>query len=197
MIAVITDHCCQLVIKCKKAAVQLTLDKLHKPVEVELDEEDLLELQNRIERKTMYGDIGRIALGKWGTLLVNAALLATQFGFCIGYFIFLGNTVSSMFPVVRTKPHHMHRNASIPHHNQTSNTTNVLGNKSDGTSTTATTAPVFPLLLLIPAVPLVLMAFIRNVRKLGPISFLANLALLVAFVSVIGYMLSGMCCVFS
>ncbi len=59
-------------------------------------------------------------MGKLGTLLVNTSILITQFGFCIGYFIFLGSTTRSvMYEFV-----HFH---SINSSNLT-NTTPVISN---------------------------------------------------------------------
>ena len=145
-------------------------------------------IRNTVEKRMLFGEIGRIALGKWGVFLVNAALLATQYGFCIGYFIFMGNTITSMFPATRE--------TYITH---TNTTQSPADNMSNGTLPTTTTskshlvyhAPAFALLILVPLIPLILFSYIRSVRKLGPVSFAANVALLVAFVSVVGYMLSG------
>lgn len=141
----------------------------------------------------LFGEIGRIALGKWGVLLVNVALLATQYGFCIGYFIFLGNTIMSMFPatketylthaVVTQSP----AERNISNGTSPTNSSTILVPKSH----LVNHAPAFAILILVPLIPLILFSYIRSVRKLGPVSFAANVALLVAFFSVVGYMLSG------
>ena len=170
IIALITDHCCQLIIKCKKAAVQIVLDSAPKSDDLESLDTDMTDMRNTVEKRMFFGEIGRIALGKKGVFLVNAALLATQYGFCIGYFIFLGNTITSMFPPPHTSS------------NDTNTTAKSHGNYHP---------PAFALLILVPLIPLILFSYIRSIRKLGPVSFAANVALLVAFVSVVGYMLSG------
>ena len=152
-----------------------------------IDTVDMDELEDRIESGIKYGDIGRMTLGRWGLGMVNTALLITQFFFCTGYFIFLGNTIASLFPAVKSE-HHISGNASFHPHNHSVNGSMT---SEGGDDHVKTTAPPFPLLLLVPLVPLVLMAYIRNVRKLGPVSFIANISLLIAFLSVISYMLSG------
>ena len=142
----------------------------------------------------LFGEIGRIALGKWGVLLVNAALLATQYGFCIGYFIFMGNTITSMFPTT-TEAYVTRAIATISPAEQNSSNGSLANVNSStilvGRSHLVNHAPAFGLLILVPLIPLILFSYIRSVRKLGPVSFAANVALLVAFVSVVGYMLSG------
>ena len=35
-------------------------------------------------------------MGTKGRVLVDSSLLLTQFGFCVGYFIFLGNTLHAL-----------------------------------------------------------------------------------------------------
>jgi len=187
IIALITDHCCQLIIKCKKAAVQKVLDIVPQSKDVESQDVNMTQIRNTVEKRMLFGEIGRIALGKWGVLLVNAALLATQYGFCIGYFIFMGNTITSMFPTtIETTTSPAEQNFSNgPLDNVNSSTISV------GRSHLVNHAPAFGLLILVPLIPLILFSYIRSVRKLGPVSFAANVALLVAFVSVVGYMLSG------
>ena len=47
-------------------------------------------------RTLSYGQIGKMTMGRIGTVLVNVSIIITQFGFCVGYFIFLGNTARSV-----------------------------------------------------------------------------------------------------
>ena len=191
IIALITDHCCQLIIKCKKAAVQKVLDTVPQSKDVECQDSNMPALRNTVEKRMLFGEIGRIALGKWGVLLVNVALLATQYGFCIGYFIFMGNTISSMFPTT-PKVHVVATTTPIPLHN----TTNVTSPTNSSMSYIQKSfsvhhTPSFAVLILMPLIPLILFSYIRGVRRLGPVSFAANIALFTAFISVVGYMLSG------
>jgi proton-coupled amino acid transporter len=47
-------------------------------------------------RKVLYGDVGAYAFGRAGELVVNLALLLTQFGYCTGYLIFLAQTIHDL-----------------------------------------------------------------------------------------------------
>ena len=166
------------------------LDSAPKPKDVESQHIKMTELQNTVEKRMLFGEIGRIALGKLGLLLVNIALIATQYGFCIAYFIFLGNTLGSMFPMIwQQEPESEARKLRLNISNST------LPSDRNSTATImhrlVSSAPSFPLLILIPLFPLVFMSYVRSVRKLGPISFAANVTLLAAFLSVVGYMMSG------
>ncbi|KAJ7371085.1 hypothetical protein OS493_027773 [Desmophyllum pertusum] len=96
IIATITDHCCQLIIKCKNAAVDMILHSSPKYQELQTEAcyEEMAKIKETIEKEMTLGDIGKIAVGPWGSRLVNTALIITQTGFCIAYFIFMGNTHS-------------------------------------------------------------------------------------------------------
>lgn len=195
VIAFITDHCCQLIIKCKKAAVQQVLDTVPQSKDVESQDSNIASLRNTVEKRMLFGEIGRIALGKWGVLLVNGALIATQYGFCVGYFIFLGQTISSMFPTP-SKTHAVTTTTPLPIHNVSNiNVTKITSPTNSHVQKTFSAdhdhTPPFAVLILLPLVPLILFSYIRGVRRLGPVSFAANIALLMAFLSVVGYMLSG------
>ena len=195
VIAFITDHCCQLIIKCKKAAVQKVLDTVPQSKDVESQDSNIAALRNTVEKRMLFGEIGRIALGKWGVLLVNGALIATQYGFCVGYFIFLGQTISSMFPAP-PKTHVVTTTTPLPVHNVSNINVTTIASPTDSYVQKTSSAvhdhtPPFAVLILLPLVPLILFSYIRGVRRLGPVSFAANIALLMAFLSVVGYMLSG------
>ena len=155
-------------------------------------------IEESVEKNMRYGDIARVAFGRWGIVIVNITLITTQFGFCVGYFIFMGNTMAGMFPMKWNAPAvmnasaktnslssqlHMNKTPDVQVQNSSSMFLPMMGKS---------TAPMFVLLLLIPLVPIVLMSFIRDVRKLGPVSSLANVAILGTFFAVFGYMLSGM-----
>ena len=47
-------------------------------------------LREKAEKNITYGHIGRQAFGKTGEVLVTVALVITQLGFCVNYFIFVG-----------------------------------------------------------------------------------------------------------
>lgn len=52
--------------------------------------------EKHLGRSLSFGQIGKVAMGKLGTFLVDTSILITQLGFCTGYFIFLGNTTRSV-----------------------------------------------------------------------------------------------------
>ena len=56
------------------------------------------EAYKKLQRNFTYGDVGKAAFGRAGLFIVNACLVFTQFGFCVSYFIFVGNTIHSFFP---------------------------------------------------------------------------------------------------
>ncbi|XP_076453114.1 uncharacterized protein LOC143288471 [Babylonia areolata] len=123
LIASLTAHCCNLLVKCKYHAIQLLLlenrekgstqagrknsnnsdDSLSTACEEEfekgVDEDGSSLFKKKLIRSLNYGDIGRICFGKTGVALVNIPIVITQFGFCVAYYIFIGNTIQSMFPI--------------------------------------------------------------------------------------------------
>ena len=201
IIATITDHCCQLIIKCKNAAVEMILNSSPKYQELQREEcyEEMAKIKETIENEMTLGDIGKIAIGPWGLRLVNTALIITQTGFCVAYFIFMGKTIAEMFPVAY-KSHNltpvrksMHLNPTGPATGSPHLPTTTLRNSStmippiEGTST----APLFVLIVLIPLPFLVAMAYVRSIRKLGPISGIANVTLLAGFFGLLTFLLKG------
>lgn len=222
VIALITVHCCLLIIKCKNAAVKLVLESLpeYRDLEDEGCAEEIHQIKERIEREMSLGDISLIALGPWGIRIVNVALVLTQLGFCVAYMIFMGNTLTSMFPyrfimkstispnsttvftvssavhqdnsTIILGAHRLHqKKEAVPCSSYTAHGTLTNSSTYSNAFKGVTTAPYFPLLELIPLPFLILMALIRNLRNLGPISAVANVALLTAFFGVLGYMLNG------
>ncbi|XP_068674282.1 proton-coupled amino acid transporter 1-like isoform X2 [Montipora foliosa] len=168
VIAIITDHCCQLIIKCKNAAVEMVLHSSSKyqVLQTEACYEEMEKVKETIEKEMTLGDIGNIAIGPWGYRIVNIALVITQTGFCTAYFIFIGNTIAEMFPL--------------------SYKAQILAHLKPSTNGT-----LFVLLLLIPLPFLVLMAYTRSIRKLGPISGIANVTLLAGFLGLLAFLLHG------
>jgi amino acid permease len=82
-IAVLTDHCCSILVKCKRRAESDIAARTNGEVSA---------------RSFTYGDVAREAYGDVAYNLVDAALTFTQFGFCIQYFIFVCTTLRSFTP---------------------------------------------------------------------------------------------------
>ena len=98
MIACLTDHCCQLMIRTKYFVIDILMEEerasrpYHTP-------QEMAEYRAKLERTIGYGDLGRIALGKWCAYLIDFAVWLTQFLTLVAYFIFLANTVYTLFPL--------------------------------------------------------------------------------------------------
>ncbi|CAH1795479.1 unnamed protein product, partial [Owenia fusiformis] len=135
IIASLTDHCCQLIVKCKKRVIINIMQK-YQDTHCDADFNTLVRLQIRLEKHLDYADIGNIVLGKWGPILVNSFLLLTQFGFCVAYFIFIGNTVQLLFPqklVNETIPQFQSSITTV--HDGSSISRNVMFNVTNSTTT--------------------------------------------------------------
>ena len=143
-------------------AVDLILEssQLFKDLQNEECFQEMRKLREEVEQEMTFGDIGLIAIGKWGNRIVNIALIVTQAGTCVAYMIFMGNTLKDMFP--------MKFNSEKA--NDTGNGSILLtGLNTEGSLTNSTPlqparlgyhdAPQFVLLLLIPWPFLVLMSF--------------------------------------
>ena len=61
--------------------------------------ESYSDLEEHLMKHLTYGEIGKKCFGGKGLGMVNFFIALTQFGFCVGYFIFIGNTVYSIFPM--------------------------------------------------------------------------------------------------
>ena len=61
-------------------------------------ESDSIEFREHMFKHMTYGDIGKVSFGKAGVGIVNFCIALTQFGFCVAYCIFIGNTIHSLFP---------------------------------------------------------------------------------------------------
>ena len=61
-------------------------------------DDDNDELREHMFKHMTYGDIGKLSFGSWGVGVVNFCIAMTQFGFCVGYSIFIGNTIHSLVP---------------------------------------------------------------------------------------------------
>lgn len=159
--------------------------------------EEMEKVKETIEKEMTLGDIGKIAVGPWGLRLVNTALIITQLGFCVAYFIFMGNTIAEMFPFKYKSE------TVIPVINTTlsepTSATRMTHSSAAGINSSTMvpplhstkTAPQFFLLVLIPFPFLIAMAFVRSIRKLGPISGVANVTLLAGFFGLLAFLLKG------
>lgn len=183
LIAFITDHCCLLIVKCKRAAIDKIMNStIYDIYDEDTDEYEYLERKKLEKRKALelsmtYGDIGRFSLGKMGSYVVNTALIVTQFGFCVNYFIFMGDTITRMFPKVNET------------HRSNNNSSSVLGTTKENHEG----APNVIFLMLIPFPFFMLQTYVRKVRSLGPLSAVANTCVFLGFFSILGFILNGRC----
>ncbi|XP_071947943.1 uncharacterized protein [Antedon mediterranea] len=185
VITIVTDHCCQLIVKCKYLVVdQIINEFVSKQGIHDVASPKIGKLRERLERHLTYGDIARKSLGIWGLYVVNFALFFTQFFFCIAYMIFLGNTLqTNLFPFV----------------NQTSETSlnELQSQKKNNTIVDVqpyarvTTAPAFPILVLFPLPLFLLFVLLRNVRSMGPISVVANISIFLGYGVVLTSLIKG------
>lgn len=181
IIAYITDHCCLLIVKCKKAAIdQIMNSTYYCPYDGESEEYRKIEKQKLKQRQKLelvmsYGDLGSISMGKWGSYVVNTALIITQFSFCVNYFIFMGDTITRMFPKNQT-----HTPAS-----------NATGLKGTSPVDRHRGAPDVIFLMLIPFPFFLLQTYIRKIRSLGPLSAIANVCVFLGFFSILGFLING------
>lgn len=106
MIAVITGHCCDLIVRCKRMVISNMMAERETQG---IDELSRSEEQQVLGRTLSFGRIGKATLGRAGLLAVNISIVVTQFGFTIGYFIFMGGTMGSVLK------HFLVHNATTPH----------------------------------------------------------------------------------
>lgn len=154
--------------------------------------DEMEKVKETIEKEMTLGDIGKIAVGPWGLRLVNTALVITQLGFCVAYFIFIGNTIGEMFPLKCNVIPTVNATLSEPTSATRMTHYSTIGMNSSSTIPPLhSTAPKFSLLVLIPFPFLVAMAFVKSIRKLGPISGVANVTLLAGFFGLLAFLLRG------
>lgn len=93
IITVVTEHCCMLLIHVKNAMpISLGGSQPDTDLDAELQSEKVGASEQGAKVLT-YGDIARHVGGTRAERLVNAALVLTQFGYCVGYLIFLAQTI--------------------------------------------------------------------------------------------------------
>jgi len=93
LIAIATDHCCTLIVKCKEIVIK---KMCHRMVAEGYVDAHIEEQRKILGRTLSFGQMGKVTMGKLGTFLVDTSIVITQIGFCVGYFIFLGNTARSV-----------------------------------------------------------------------------------------------------
>ena len=200
VIALLTDHCCVLIVKCKqKLIANMMEERLRQGV---TDVNALNHEAAELGRTMYFGEVAKRCLGRTGIVLTNVALMVTQFGFSIGYFIFFGNTLRAIlkhFVVVRNGT--LAGSFGVVSHEAMNNSL------TDSTSTGQYTmvndlllfmdipqlinSPLgFAIFLLVPLPGLILISFVRDIRKLGPVSVIANTAILAGFTATLIYMVA-------
>ncbi|XP_067671087.1 uncharacterized protein [Haliotis asinina] len=105
LIAIVTDHCCHLIVKCKYKAIDAVMGTqsqgesgITNDGDIVIENTFSVEMREKMLRNLSYGDVGKIIYGKCGLYIVNFCIFITQFGFCVAYFIFIGNTIRAIFP---------------------------------------------------------------------------------------------------
>jgi len=152
---------------------------------------DHRDVRDKISQSMSYGDIGNLCYGRVGLGIVNFFIAMTQFGFCTGYFIFIGNTIHSLFPFDECITVHVNATNStnatdVTHcHKVYVKTSNI--NQTEPVKY-IDHAPDLRILVISPILIFFLFALIRNVRYLGCVSVMANLSILFGIVSVFGYL---------
>ncbi|XP_064602591.1 uncharacterized protein LOC135468322 isoform X2 [Liolophura sinensis] len=184
-----------------------------------VDEDEMKVVHNRLLKNLTYGDIGKLSFGNPGLVLVNMCLLFTQFGFCVSYFIFIGNTFYTLFPThnVTQTNSSIYNTSALPTFlnpvdplEETGSLTrqtyedvdaeyfyssNIVGNSSasnltqDWSFISVSSAPRLEYLILVPLPFFVMFAIIRKIRHLGVISILADVSIFVGCVCVFVYLL--------
>lgn len=151
--------------------------------------------KSRLLKCMNFGDVGKFTYGRPGLIAVDAALVFTQFGFCISYFIFVGNTLQNVFPSVlsnRTEIDNCsfinNTNSSSPAQTDESFNVDMMSNIT-GSIWRISSAPSLKLLVLFPLPLFLLFTFVRRLRNLGGISVVANLCIFFGYFAVI-YILS-------
>lgn len=79
-----------------------------------VDTESINEETQILGKTLSFGQIGKACLGKKGVLAVNISVMVTQFGFTIGYFIFMGNTLRAILKYFLVPKDETHHNATTP-----------------------------------------------------------------------------------
>ena len=162
-------------------------------------------LEEKAEKAISYPDVGRYACGRWAQNLCSMALLLTEFGFALNYFVFIGNTVNALVQAMSAAPSNTTAATlttlptSGPNATTMGVTSSYLVSTMDPNSTSPTTAPassfdINPTYLLIIAAQIPIQigfSLVRDVRSLGPLSTISNFAILVGYVALLSFFYIG------
>ncbi|XP_038064960.1 proton-coupled amino acid transporter 1-like isoform X1 [Patiria miniata] len=211
LIAVATVHGCHLLIKCKRQVIQ-NIVRANFPIGSQsTDDDDGAHkrglLCNIMEKQLSYGDIAFMILGKFGTILVNFSLVVTQFGFCVNYFIFLGNTFEKMFPYYLPSIDILESNSTtevhVPSYDAFADEIQHLDDIHYASNSSpaayiwpvslVSRSPGYNIVVLIPLPLFILFGYLRSVRLLGPVSVIANISIFIGYVSMLSYLLTDFC----
>lgn len=97
VILCLTEHCCLLLLRVKNAMPSQSPESTYAPLPQTDDAEGGPPLPP--PKPPQYGDIAHFVAGRPAETLVNCALVLTQFGYCVGYLIFLSSTLHHMLPL--------------------------------------------------------------------------------------------------
>ncbi|KAI0232371.1 Proton-coupled amino acid transporter 2 [Lamellibrachia satsuma] len=212
LVAVLTGHCCRLIVKCKHIVIDDLCRKyeLSKEEDNDADLSDMAMFRIRLLRRLDYTDIGRLICGRWGGFVVNFCLVVTQVGFCVGYFIFIGNTVHETNTASSSTPTTIEDFVLEPVNATTTSSygrtrvqLGAVSTKPDNTTRLSNvtdvpkvalwlvhSGPPLALLVLSPLPLLIIFTFFRTVRQMALISVGANIAILIGLFSVLFYILT-------
>ena len=102
-----------MMVRCKYFVIDIMLEE--EKSRGTTNPQELQRYKAKLEKTIGYGDLGQIALGKWCAYLIDFAVFFTQFLTCVAYFIFLANTIYTIFPL---EPAAIPLNQSYPVENQ-------------------------------------------------------------------------------
>lgn len=195
-----TAHCCYLIVKCKKEVVRCIVTNPHSLTGY-VSSRLLRISESELERTITYGDVARAVLGRLGSILTNVGLFVTQFGFCVGYFIFIADTLESTIDSFSNSTksssndfldgdHHVATEKILKVHTHETWWQYFTMNLMHKPGSDHHVIP-YQLLLLIPFPFFLLFAMMKRIRDMGLISTLANLAVLIGFISITVVILEG------
>ena len=125
-----------MIVRCKAMVIEnIKKERMTQGVDVESIEEEAFILGKTLS----FGQIGKACIGKPGLLAVNISVMVTQFGFTIGYFIFMGNTLRSILKYFIVPEHHWEPIV----HNFTTPNAPIITTTSSPNFTTTTSSPNF------------------------------------------------------